>query len=174
MKVLFLVIDGVLNNDFTREVCEGFTFVEDGKALLLKELIDQTGAKVVPLSTWRRGWECKERVQEPTPSDWIDIRLFDALDEKLQEHGIELLSYTEDFGRRSEEIDLWLRQWTGEPIESVVILDDMGGAEMRPHARYLVQTDFRDGLLPKHVQKAAEMLTAPAAPVETDSELIWI
>ena len=169
MKVIFLDIDGILNNDFTRETCEGFTFVEDGKVLLLKELIDQTGAKVVLSSTWRRGWECKERVKEPTPSDWIDIRLFDALDEKLREHGVELLSYTEDFGQRGEEIDLWLRQWTGEPIESFVILDDMGGAEMRPHSRYLVQTGFREGLLPKHVRKAVEMLNATTTPAEKDS-----
>ena len=109
-------------------------------------------------STWRRGWECKEHVAEPTPSDLQDIRLFDALVDKLKEYNIELMSYTEDFGLRGEEIDKWLSEWQGEPIESFIILDDMGGAEMRPHSLYLVQTGFREGLQPKHVQKAIKLL----------------
>ncbi len=161
MKVIFLDIDGVLNTDRTQEQCEGYTFVEDGKVLLLKELIDQTGAKIVLSSTWRRGWECKERIAEPTSSDLQDIRLFEALVDKLKEYDIELLSYTEDFGRRGEEIDLWLKQWNGEPVETYVILDDMGGAEMRPHSRYLTQTSFWEGLLPKHIQKAIGILNNP-------------
>lgn len=156
MKVIFLDIDGVLNNDRTKERFEGYVFVSDDKILLLKELIDQTGAKIVLSSTWRRGWFCKEHVSEPTSADLQDIRLFEALVSKLKEFDIELMDYTEDFGFRGEEIDLWLKQWRGEPIESYVILDDMGGAEMRPHSRYLVQTGFWDGILPKHVQKAVK------------------
>lgn len=109
-------------------------------------------------STWRRGWECKEHVAEPTPSDMQDIHLFDALVEKLKEYDIKLMSYTEDFGLRGEEIDKWLSDWQGEPIERFVILDDMGGAEMRPHSSWLVQTGFREGLMPKHVQKAIKLL----------------
>lgn len=158
MKVIFLDIDGVLNNDRTKERFEGYVFVSDDKVLLLKEIIDQTGAKIVLSSTWRRGWECKERVAEPSSSDLQDIRLFDALVNKLKEYDIELLSYTEDFGRRGEEITLWLKNWTGEPVESYAILDDMEGAEMRPHTSYLVQTGFWGGLMPKHVQKAIKLL----------------
>ena len=55
---------------------------------------------------------------------------------------IELISYTEDFGSRGEEIDKWLSDWQGEEVESFVILDDMSGAELRPHSFYLVQTGF--------------------------------
>ena len=168
MKVIFLDVDGVLNNYHTKECCEGYTFISDDKVVLLKELIVQTGAKVVLSSTWRRGWECKERVKEPTSSDLQDIRLFEALEAKLKEFGIALLGYTEDFGRRGEEIDLWLKLWNGEPIESYVILDDMGGVEMRPHARYLVQTGFWAGLSPKHVQKAIEMLNNAESEQEGD------
>lgn len=158
MKVIFLDIDGVLNNDYTKECVAGYTFVDDEKILLLKEIIDQTGAKIVLSSTWRRGWECKEQITEPTPSDVQDIRLFDALVEKLKEYDIELMSYTEDFGLRGEEIDKWLSEWRGELIESFIILDDMGGAQLRPHSRFLVQTGFRDGLMPNHVHKAIKLL----------------
>lgn len=158
MKVIFLDIDGVLNNDHTKERFEGYVFVSDDKILLLKEIIDKTNAKIVLSSTWRRGWECKERIAEPTSSDLQDIRLFDALVNKLKEYNIMLLSYTEDFGHRGDEITLWLKNWTGEPVKSYVILDDIDGAEIRPHTHYLVQTGFWNGLTPKHVQKAIKLL----------------
>lgn len=159
MKIIFLDIDGVLNNDHTKERFENLVFVSDDKILLLKELIDKTSAQIVLSSTWRRGWECKERIQEPTSSDLADIRLFDALADKLREYDIELLSYTKDFSScRGEEIDLWLREWSGEPIEAYMILDDMDGTELRPHSQYLVQTGFWDGLMPNHISKAIKIL----------------
>lgn len=158
MKIIFLDIDGVLNNDHTKERFEHLVFVSDEKILLLKELVDKTGAKIVLSSTWRRGWECKDRIQMPTPSDLADIRLFDALVNKLKEYGIELMSYTEDFATRGAEIDKWLSDWQGEPIEAYVILDDMSSTELQPHSHNLIQTGFWDGLLPKHVKKAVEIL----------------
>lgn len=158
MKLIFLDIDGVLNNDSTKEEVAGYTFVDDNKIALLKEIVDQTGAKLVLSSTWRRGWEIKEQIAEPTSFDMQDIRLFEALVEKLKQYGMELMSYTEDFGFRGEEIDKWLSSWQGEPVESFIILDDMGGVEMQPHSLRLVQTGFRDGLLPRHVQKAIRLL----------------
>lgn len=175
MKVILLDIDGVLNKDSTKERFEGLIFLEDEKIQLLKELIDQTGAEVVLSSTWRRGWYLKEHMPNLNESDLADIRLFEALENKLAEHGITLLSYTDDFGLRGEEIDAWLKQWQGEPIDAYVILDDMDGREMRPHSRYLVQTSFWDGLLPKHVKKAVKILNAgdPVAETEEDEELTY-
>ena len=158
MKVIFLDIDGVLNNDHTKERFEGYVFVSDDKILLLKEIVDKTKAKIVLSSTWRRGWYCKEHIEKPTSSHLQDIRLFDALVDKLKTFQIELLDYTEEFGRRGDEIDLWLKQWHGEPIESFVILDDMSGADLQPHSRYLIQTEFWDGLMPNHVEKAIKIL----------------
>lgn len=158
MKVIFLDIDGVLNTMSTKEEIEGYTFVSDGKVALLKELIDQTGAKLVLSSTWRRGWYCKERLKQLSESDKQDIRRFEALCKKLHEFGIELMDYTDDFGLRGQEIDAWLKAWQGEPIEAYVILDDMCGTELRPHAQYLIQTSLSGGMNEKHVQCAIKLL----------------
>ncbi len=158
MKVIFLDVDGVLNSLDTKETIEGYIFVSDDKIELLKEIIVQTGAKVVLSSTWRRGWYCKEHIEQPNESDRQDIRMFDALCEKLHEFNIELLDYTGDFGPRGQEIDAWLKAWQGEPIEAYVILDDMRGTELRPHARYLVQTSLGGGMTEKHVQRAIKLL----------------
>lgn len=158
MKLIFLDIDGVLNNAHTRENYEDYTFVEDSKIELLKQIIDATGAQVVLTSTWRYGWYATENVSEPTPSEKQDIRLFYAFRKKLQEFGIELLSYTEDFGFRGEEIDKWLSDWDGEPIESFVILDDLDAWELQPYADRLVHTAFSVGLTEQHVRRAIELL----------------
>lgn len=158
MKVIFLDIDGVLNSLRCKEYIEGYMFVENEKILLLKDIILRTDAKVVLSSTWRYGWYAMENVKEPDDEDKLNIRMFVALRDKLQEHGISLLSYTDDFGRRGDEIKAWLDNWQGEPIESYVILDDFGGVEIRPYCKYLVQTGMSEGLTVKHTEKAIKIL----------------
>ena len=153
-----LDVDGVLNNAHTQEEIEGYTFVEDGKIQLLKQIIDATGARVVLTSTWRYGWYCLDYVPNPTESERRDIRLFEALRAKLQAHDIDLLSYTDDFGLRGLEIEQWLKGWHGEPIDSFVILDDLDAWELQPYADRLVQTAFSVGLTEQHVQRAIELL----------------
>lgn len=158
MKVIFLDIDGVLNTYYTKEEVAGYTFVEDAKVALLQELIQRTGAKVVFSSTWREGWEVQENNEEIPSRYAADVMLFNTLKEKLSEYGIELLDYTPIFGRRGLEIDAWLNSWQWEPIDSFVIIDDMGGAELRPHSRFLIQTGMTKGLQRNHVEKAIKML----------------
>lgn len=158
MKVIFLDVDGVLNSLDCKALIEGYYFVEDEKIIRLKELVDKTGAKVVLSSTWRYGWYAMEHVAEPDEGDLREIRFFKALREKLRQFDIELLSYTEDFGRRGEEIRKWLDDWNGEPIESYVILDDMEPEEFSGHLGQLVETTLGYGLEPEHVQQAIEIL----------------
>lgn len=166
MKLIFLDVDGVLNSLSTKTEIEGYTFVSDNLIALLKQIVDATDAKIVLSSTWRRGWYCKEHVPNPDDVDLRDIRMFEALRDKLHDFGIELMSYTDDFGPRGQEIDAWVKAWDGEPIESFVILDDLGGREMKPHSRYLVQTGMSVGLTMKHVARAIKLLNAPEKPSE--------
>lgn len=158
MKVIFLDVDGVLNSLDCKEHIFGVVFVEDEKIRRLKEVIDLTGAKVVLSSTWRYGWEALEQVAEPDEGDLFDIRLFEALRNRLQQHGIELLSYTESFGKRGAEIRKWVEDWNGEPIESYVILDDMEPEEFPEHPGRLVGTTLAYGLEPEHVRRAINIL----------------
>ena len=163
MKVIFIDIDGVLNSMSCKAKFEGLPFVEDEKILLLKEIIDYTGAKVVLSSTWRYGWYAMEHIEHPDESDLRDIRMFKTLCDKLQKFGIELLGYTEDFGRCGEEISACLKDWQGEPIESYVVLDDMGGDEIRPHCKYLVQTNMTHGLQANCIKQVLKILDKNSA-----------
>lgn len=155
MKVIFLDVDGVLNNAHTRETFEDYIFVSDDKILLLRKLIDKTGAKIVLSSSWRKGWRFKDN--NPSCAN-EDVRLFNALELKLKEYGIELMSYTGHFWHRGKEIDYWLKNWNGEKIESFTILDDMEREELEPNADHLVQTDLSTGLTETHIIQAIKLL----------------
>ncbi len=160
MKVIFLDIDGVLNTYDTRKTVAGYNFVEDNLVQMLKQLVARTGAKLVLSSTWREGWAMIEHPEEFPKVSQADIRLFEALREKLQEYGMELTDYTPIFGTRGQEIDYWLQHGAQEPVEAFVILDDMSGRELRPHSRYLVQTGMSSGLMQHHIEKAVAILNA--------------
>lgn len=170
MKVIFLDVDGVLNCITTKTKIEGYPFVDDEKVALLKEIINRTEAKVVLSSTWRYGWYVMDHLEKMRDSDLRDVHMFEALRDKLLEYGIELLGYTEDFGRRGDEISAWLKKWTGEPIESYVVLDDMASIEIRPHCKYLVQTSLTHGLGKKEVEQAIRTLNKDKSPRIPDAK----
>lgn len=162
MKVIMLDVDGVLNCSSTKEQVQGYTFVSDEKLELLKQLVDRTKAKVVLTSTWRHGWDDMDKELQNQ-----DVDLFLALKDKLWDFGIELMDYTPitngGMDRRGEEIDLWMKEWDGEPIESFVVLDDLNGCYLRPYSARLVRTSFTKGLLQKHVDLAVKILNNPLA-----------
>lgn len=157
MKVIFLDVDGVLNTTSTKEIFEEYTFVEDEKVQLLKQLVTRTGSKIVLSSSWRYGWWAK-RMVNPTPSDLSSIRLFETLERKLSEYGLELLDHTDECGNRGQEIAWWLESWEGEPIESFVILDDMHLSYLLPHTSHVVSTSISEGLTQSHVDRAVNVL----------------
>lgn len=160
IKIIGLDVDGVLNASFTKERLDGYIFVSPCKLELLKQLIDRTGANVLLTSTWRHGWVDLEKGLNTR-----DAKHFVALRDKLLEFGIELLDHTPitngSMNHRGEEIDMWLKSWKGEPIESLVLLDDLNGAYLRPYSNRLVRTSFTKGLLQKHVDMAVKILEKP-------------
>ena len=155
MKIIFLDIDGVLNNIHTRESFEDFIFVSDEKILLLKKIICSTNAKIVLSSTWRKGWRAKEYNPKCASED---VRLFEALVRKLSEYEIELMSYTPHLWHRGKEIESWINSWEGEEIESFVILDDKNKEEFEPNSERLIQTDICVGLTESHIEQAINLL----------------
>lgn len=158
MKVIFLDVDGILNCRFTRERIHGFIFVMDRKVEMLKSLVDATGARIILSSTWRQGYyDMHQKMQNR------NVDLYLALKDKLLDFGLEIMDCTPiiAYDQRGAEIDKWLREWDGEPIESFVILDDMNGRYLRPHANRLVRTSMKEGLQEKHVELAKKILDKP-------------
>ena len=145
---IFLDVDGVLNCNSTTELTpEGFTGVEDGKIALLAELVRETGAKVVLTSDWKDQslwW------REKNPGSDLTY-----LSNRLTEHGVEIEAYTRD-GDRGRAVQDWMKKNPG----LYVIFDDhwVGSYAAAGVAGYLVQTTMKDGLQPKHVWRARQIL----------------
>lgn len=152
MKVIFLDIDGVLNSYIhDRERSEKDGNIDRTRLVLLKELVDRTGAKIVLSSSWRNHWD-----KDETKCDEIGREI--ALD--FASAGLEIYDKTLKVGylERSQEINLWLKD--NANVEKFVIFDD-NGYNWRELSDNLIQTNYRigRGLEKEHINKAMELLS---------------
>lgn len=137
MKILFLDIDGVLNNRDTIAM-GGLNEITPSKLELLKQIVDATDVQLVLSSDWRH-------------SD-ADLRLVVAA---LRTVGLELFSITPYLrGKpRWEEINEWLNNpyFETHKVEKIAIVDDENSAgEDRPGCFF--KTEFVTGLTPEIAQ----------------------
>ena len=154
MKVIFLDIDGVLNSrEYDRKrYWETMTDIDESRLPLVKEIVENTGAKIVLSSTWRVHWN-KNRTDCDEDGRYIaDI---------FERHGLQIYDKTPDLGltaSRRNEIAKWLSAGA-EPIENFVILDDYAynWGDLSAH---FVKTNpvFGAGLEEEHVRQAIAIL----------------
>ena len=151
MKILFLDVDGVLNNNLTRTITfDGWCFVDDYLVKRLKRIIDATGAKIVLSSTWRDGWNREdESKNEP---------FFNQLRNKLKEYGMEIWDALPMPMRpsRGTAINEWFELHKDLNIESFVILDDW--YDMGIYRDHLIQISGSIGLTNEDVNEAISFL----------------
>lgn len=132
MKIIFLDIDGVLNNYHT--LSEGLNWEPD-LVKILKRIIKETGAKVVLSSTWRKIKSYRDIIQNDM---WIKyIGKTPIL-----------------WKKRGIEIQEWLDENPG--VERFVILDD--DSDMVHLMEHLLQTDGEFGLTNEIANEAIKRL----------------
>lgn len=154
IKVIFLDIDGVLNNKkTTRTTANGCTFVEGKHLSRLKYIINATGAKIVLTSEWRR-----DRTDLEHNGDYLELK------EELRRYGIYVYGCTPVLpsDHRGSEIAQWLREHNS--VSDFVILDDRG--DMDPYMDRLVRTATDSGLGIKEAGRAIEILIGDQCNVE--------
>ena len=156
MKYLFLDVDGVLNTPSSRSRCAGhYIGIDNAKVLLLKHIIEKTGAEIVLHSTWKEFWE-KEKHRK-----WMQDEFAIYLDKKLRAAGLVVVDKTPDYAdrqrlSRGEGIAEYLnaRNW-----ESFVILDDLQfDYDSCGLTDYFVKTDEDTGLTAELAEKAIKIL----------------
>ena len=147
MKIIFLDIDGVLNNKWFFEKREpdapefGEHDIDIENIYYLNRLVKETGALLVISSSWRNGYPL------------TDIQRF------LEKNGFKyperVIGTTMSDTKlvRGGEIKKWL-DLTG--VEKFVILDD--DSDMGEVIDNLVQTQYEDGLTSVEMFKAIEIL----------------
>lgn len=150
VKIIFLDIDGVLNSwqyDLQRGEDDGN--MDSSRLVLLKQLADETDAKIVLTSTWRHHW---------SPERELCDRIGCKLEDDFEAAGLKIFDKTPDFqGDRALEIKLWLS--SHEDIERFVVLDDIQFG-WRDLELYVVKTNYRigRGLEESHIKAAKEIL----------------
>ena len=154
-KVIFLDVDGVLNNCWSKcEAPSGCKGLDDAKLQRLQQIVMNTGAKIVLTSTWKSEWRPNE--YESLTNDGR------YLVDKLKEYDLHILNKTEDptWAERGKGILKWLVQHPS--VEYFCILDDeQFDFESCDLMDYLVKTKYLDalgGLQPEHVDQAISIL----------------
>lgn len=138
MKVIFLDIDGVLNNDTTKEHFKLFTGLSPHLVKTFKDWYKTKDYQIVLSSTWRKDEEFMQHLNE-NGIFWHSVT--------PQIHGYQ----------RGFEIQMWLLR---NECEKYAILDDMNAGEFLPNQRkYLVQTSYVHGLRSKDLKKVEKILS---------------
>ena len=144
-KVLFLDVDGVLNNGewASKRYNLGVRVYKDNLLYepsleQLQRILHATGALIVVSSAWRQIPACYSHLQE-----W------------LQRYGMEIFDKTPYVGgERGNDITAWFQRNPGE--WQYAILDDE--SDMGEHLTHLVFTDFDTGLTEKEADRCIELL----------------
>ncbi|MCC6934337.1 MAG: hypothetical protein IT406_01400 [Candidatus Yanofskybacteria bacterium] len=144
MKVIFLDIDGVMNNSETapKLLQQGFDPVP---LRCLLEILAATDAKIVVSGALGRVFEFE------------DLQLF------FDCHGIpkdRVIGATRNTGTtRGGDISAWLAEHPGH-AERYLVIDDADLDQIRPHGPRFLKTEWHIGLTPAHVRRAIRMLNA--------------
>ena len=160
MKLIFLDIDGVLNNSETAaRAPSGNTGIEDKLVQKLAHIVGETDAKIILTSDWKIEWEefefcCSEDAK--------------YLNRKLKKQGIKITSKTYDehvydtyFEDRGKGIHKFLKKI--QNLETYVVIDDHTFSDFDEEIRaHLVLTDYSKGLTDEDAEKAIRLLNMDA------------
>ena len=162
MKVIFLDVDGVLNNERTSIInCWIYKLfkidmpdVSRKMVRRLSKIVAKTGAKVVMSSSWRGMYKYYLK----TGNGNLDVKYLNYLFKVFEIDVIDCTPVLE--GSRGDEIREWINN---NNVTNFVILDDEIFSDFYELKNNLVKTEFygkHGGLLNKHVKEAINLLNA--------------
>jgi hypothetical protein len=160
MKIVFLDIDGVLNDDFTKErtpplqttggwgMSMRYTGIERGKVERLHKIFRETDAKLVLSSTWRLH-------PEMHPYMWKMLGKF------IKSRYIGKTPITDQYTYRGKEIYEWIKlnlDEDGNQIKKFIMIDDDTSVNDYFKPDNIIQTGHRDGLTDELTEIAIKRL----------------
>lgn len=179
MRIIFLDVDGVLNNDKTEDRIFGWIGIDPKLLNNLKRLYDESNkeeeTRIVVSSSWKN-----DEVRSKNGYTKAD-NCYAELLKRLNSLNMEVLGYTTETrsqSERGEGILRWIKEYNGEheqPISTYVVLDDEE-FDFENHEdlykRFVHTSRFFDkeevknqwwsyvaeGLIDKHVEKALKIL----------------
>ena len=165
MKAIFLDIDGVLNNSHnnpkfrSKSHCGIYTGIDKDKVKRLAKIVQETGADLILISTWKVGWEKKGIY----PKEY-HYKICDAhakyLDNHLQKKGklfIKDKTRERNLAQRGTGIKSFLTLHP-EYTEWIVLDDELFPDYDKKILKHLVKTNGQWGLQDDDADVAIKML----------------
>ena len=164
MRVIFLDIDGVLNNIKTKENFRGYIGIDEKNLQALKSFIDESNkedeTKIVLSSSWRLGLDKN--------GDSIPFH-YKYLIQRLASVGLSIYDETPETDKgtfyRGFEIKSWVATHKDLNITGILVLDDICFSDFKTHGitKQFVQTsDYKGGFTEKHFKNAFKTIRKPA------------
>jgi len=159
MNIIFLDIDGVLNthNHLVKQVEQDginsyqaqFNFCPESLTNL-KQIVEETNAKIVVSSTWRISYRCA--YDDPYRKFWKAI-MKNLTSIGMHKRVIGITPSLKDTRIRGEEIKAWMKDHS---VDNFVIIDD--DSDMGNLIDHLAQCSWCDGITKKVRDKAIKIL----------------
>lgn len=151
MKVIFLDVDGVLNFAGTEaKTPNGCMGIADTCVKKLKQIVDETNAFIVLISTWKREWNMD--IEKCLPNGKYLVK-------KLDRRGLHIMDKTEDhIDDRGKGIYEWLKRHPN--VTDWVVLDDEVFDDYKDYIPQdnRVITNYILGLTDSDAEQAIEIL----------------
>lgn len=154
MKVIFLDIDGVLNNASTADRVFGCVGLDGVLIKRLKNIVDATEAEIYLVSTWKDCW------YKDVDKKCLQDIFADHLDAKFYEYGLKIADKLENEDINPDARGKLIKEFLKtKEVQSFVILDDVEFDYFYEHLENnFIQTDSKFGLSEEDVKKAIEIL----------------
>lgn len=142
MNIIFLDIDGVLNDSKTSEKCGYYRGISTKLLKNLFSLVSKTNSKIVLVSTWKQWWfkEPELKKNQDEFANYLDDRLasmhmsvYDKTDEDFFDRGRGVKRYISKIRRSGEEVNF------------IIIDDEMFDYRTEGLLGNFIKTDFYDG-----------------------------
>lgn len=148
MKIVFLDFDGVLNSrNYIRAHGHG-ALIDPSRMVLLKQIIDATGAQIVLSTSWKAHWDADPGLCDHTGKQINRI---------FSQFGLSILSKTPSLPtRREREIIAWLD--AHPEVSDFVVLDDELLDNRQLRGRFVKTVAYKDGLDEECVSLAISIL----------------
>lgn len=172
-KFIFLDVDGVLNNSkwlLNEEWQEDenhtpfLDHIDDHNLDLLERLVNETGAKIILISSWRH------EINKNDINEWSSVsRHVQVLLDKFEKRHLKLTDKTDTFMEKTAKLqlntkftrDLEIYDWLmhhAHMHDKFVIFDDEDIDTHHIFEKNFIRTRFSTGLTEENIQKAIEIL----------------
>jgi len=149
MNIVFLDIDGVLNNMASAQRLKTFDLFDQANVAALNRILEVPDTFIVVSSAWRVG-RTIEKLQEILTLQGVQGLVYDVTPRKVA-----------NFATRADEIQAWLRKHP-EATRFVVLDDSIDGCDA--FGERFIKTSHLEGLTEEQADRAVQILAGGFNP----------